>query len=137
MLDTKDCSNKVAIEMSDFKPEIREIFYFKRTDGTVDFEYWYEDILDLACWYSGNCFKTEEEALKSDIDVRLKAIFKTKSTDATATQQAIAGDDGYISCLREAQRENTLLREEINAMNQKMADVTKENHLLKEELSLR
>ena len=43
-------------------------------------------------------------------------------------------NDGYISCLKDAQRENTFLREEINTINQRMADVTKENYLLKEEL---
>ena len=80
---------------------------------------------------------TVPEALK-EIE-RLEALArKLKVENELLKKQCeTCGDnDGYISCLREAQRENTLLREEINTMNQKMADITKENFILKKELGV-
>ena len=70
-----------------------------------------------------------------------EAIYEAKKlkveNELLKKQCETCGDnDGYITCLKDAQRENTFLREEINIINQRMADITKENYFLKEELEV-
>ena len=80
---------------------------------------------------------TVPEALR-EIE-RLEALARKLKTENELLEkqcETCGDNDGYISCLKDAQRENTLLREEINIINQRMADVTKENYFLKEELEV-
>lgn len=51
-------------EKKSFKPEYGEKYYFLTSNREIDDCVWENDTFDNYSYYSGNCFKTQEEAIK-------------------------------------------------------------------------
>lgn len=60
----EECISDVSKKVKRWKPKDGDVYYGVVADGTIKRITWDNDIVDCGYYKMGNCFKTEEEALK-------------------------------------------------------------------------